>query len=575
MSKINTLTINRENIHDLVADEIYFADDSKAKFILNEDLSFPNKIWVCHHSGILNYLDNVHESSLIILVLRKGNSLFYLKSFENYIQSEKLIIIHEGTAAEQAEALSGLIDINSYHGWQPLIASDLVNKDINYFRTFYRTLAAKINVKSLYRATQIQTSYMFLRNSLINAVLASRHVPLEQFKNLKLNKPILIVAAGPSLNKQMPLLKKNQHLFTILAVDTVWPILHKNEITPDVLFALDSRSKPSWDQNQVSENTCFAVDIGCAPKLVWWNNKNHMFTTTSMGIMGLLGRMGVFADVLPTGGSVATSAFGFGLLLGGNPIVLIGQDLALTGGKDHADGYLHTYSEKTLKNRTNDGFDVEGYYGDQVRTERQLLFYKNWFENQIKNFPQTMVINSTEGGAKIYGSLQIPFEKVCEELSTIHNDKKINFTSFEIGFDETHVSSLIQKIELLIEYTKSFIDLAVKGENLIEKRMGRSEKKLLKSIDRLNNEIKNFNPDARTVVDAFSQVKMQKIIYQVAMNIEEKKMETAIAKYLEIYVGIQESGQVGLAMLQDVKDFYTAIKTRRSLDPKILDEFFN
>jgi hypothetical protein len=248
--------------------------------------------------------------------------------------------------------------------------------------------------------------------------------------------------------------------------------------------------------------------------------------------------------------------------------------LALTGGKDHAAGYLHTYSEKTLKNRTNDGFDVEGYYGDQVRTEKQLLFYKNWFENQIKNFPQAMVINSTEGGAKIYGSLQIPFEKVCEELSAIQNDKKINFTSFEIAFDEAHVSSLIERIELLIEQTKFFIDLASKGETLIGKRMGRSEKKLLINIDRLNNEIKNFNPDARTVVDAFSQVKMQQISYQVAMDVEEKKMDTAISKYFEIYIGIQESGQLGLAMLEEVRDFYGVILERKSVDSKILAEFF-
>jgi hypothetical protein len=574
MTKLNVSIINHENLQDFIVEDVFIADDSHVQFEFGEDFSSSKKIWICHHLGIFNYLKNVHESSLIILVLRGGSIKFDLKSYGQYIQSGKVIVIHEGSAAEQAEVLSSLINIYSYQGWQPLVPNGLVNEDPNYFRSFYRTLAAKINIKSLYRATQIQTSYMFLRNSLINAVLASRHVPLEQFKNAELNKPILIVAAGPSLNKQMPLLRKYQHLFTILAVDTVWPILDKNEIIPDFLFALDSRSKPSWIQNQVSEKTCFAVDIGCAPKLVWWNNKNHLFTTTNIGIMGLLGRMGVFADVLPTGGSVATSAFGFGLLLGGNPIVLIGQDLALTGGKDHAEGYLHTYSEKTLKNRTNDGFDVEGYYGDQVRTERQLLFYKNWFEDKIKKFPQTMVINSTEGGAKIYGSLQIPFQSVCDELSTVHTDKKPHFTSFELGFDEPHVLMLIEKIHLLIEQTKSFIDLAAKGETLIEKRTGRSEKKLLKNIDQLNYDIKNFNPDARTVVDAFSQVKMQKIIYQVAMDIEDKKMDTAIAKYLDVYVGIQESGQLGLEMLEDVKGFYETILARRSLDPQILDEFF-
>lgn len=575
MSKINTSFINHENINKFMIDDIFFADDSHAEFILNEDLSFPNKIWICHHSGILKYLNDVHESSLVILVLRKGASLFSLRPFEENIRSKKLIVIFDGSAAEQAESLSNFIDINSYHGWQPLVASDLANKNVDYFRTFYRTLAAKINVKSLYRATQIQTSYMFLRNSLINAVLASRHVPLQNFKNSKLNKPILIVAAGPSLNKQISLLKKYQNLFIVLAVDTVWPILDKNQIIPDVLFALDSRSKPSWNENQISEKTCFAVDIGCAPKLVWSNNKNHMFTTTSAGIMGLLGRMDISVDSLPTGGSVATSAFGFGRILGGNPIILIGQDLALTGGKDHADGYVHSYSEATLKNRTNHGFDIEGYYGDQVRTERQLLFYKTWYEKQVQDYPETMVINSTEGGAKIFGTLQIPFENICEELKDFIDNKQFEFNAFEAKFDEDHLLNLIDKIGSLIDETKSFISLAAQGEEFIQHKSIKSQKNILRSVDRLNKKIKNFSSDARTVVDAFSQVKMHKISYQIAMDTQEKKIDTAISKYLEIYIGIQESGHLGLAMLEEVRDFYKAVLVRGSYDPKILNDFFN
>ncbi len=536
----------------------------------------PNMVWVAHDVRMLHWAAEIPKGSKLIIVLRGTVQdvchSINLRPFADSFERQSLVLVVGGTAQEQAGCLSDLINIDAFEGWRPVLEPELLDQDVDYFRLFYRSLAAKINVKSLYKATKIQTTYLFLRNALINAPLAYWHVPVAPFQNTQSNKPVLVVAAGPSLNKQLPLLAQYQQVFTILAVDTVWPILKKNGITPDMVFALDPRSKPSWPKDGVSDTTCFAVDIGCAPGLVWSNCRNHLFSTTSLAIMQLLGRLGVRADVIPTGGSVATTAFGFARFMGGNPIVLIGQDLALTGGKDHADGYLHAYTDDFLKARTDKGFDVEGYDGQPVKTEKQLLFYKTWYENQVKTYPETMVINATEGGAKIEGCLQIPFAQVCAELAAYQSAKQFDFPRHELVFDAKRLSELSDGLDGLIANTRAFIEQAHAGELLIGKKGPRSQTKLLAQIDKINAALLSFDEDARFVVDAFSQVKMTQISYQTVTDTQDKTLDIAIGKYLQIYRGIQESGHLALAMLEQIRQLYERLHARGAFDADLLDE---
>lgn len=550
------------------------ADGSAPTVYKNHDFTAAHKIWVGHATDLFGMVSHLPPSSILIMVLRstidKLTDSIDLQNFARYFEDGRLVLIAGGSPAEQSKCLSEMIDIDSFSGWQPLAESCKIEDDVDYYRIFYRDLAAKINIKSLYRATQINTGYMFLRNALINAPLARQYVSLSTVSQSQKNKPVLVVAAGPSLNKQLPTLKAYQHVFTILAVDTVWPILQKHGITPDFLFALDTRSKPSWKNNEISDACVFAVDIGCAPRLVWSHDKNHFFTSTNAAIKKLLVSLGVHLDILTTGGSVATSAFGFAKILGANPIVLIGQDLALTGGKDHADGYLQTYTDAVLKNRSEGGFEVEGYYGNKVKTEKQLLFYKTWYEEKIAGDAETLVINSTEGGAKIKGALQIPFEAVCQEFNANHFIKSNGFQQRDNMFQAEFLESLRSELDLLMVKVNNFINVARKGEDLINAKKIKSNDKLLKKIDAVNTDIMAFDEHARFAVDAFSQVKMHQIKYETSTGVEKKSLSVAVEKYLKIYQGVQESGYLCLAMLEQVKFHYQRLSENGNFDSQVL-----
>ena len=120
---------------------------------------------------------------------------------------------------------------------------------------------------------------------------------------------------------------------------------------------------------------------------------------------------------MPCGGSVATSAFAFAYLIGMKNIVLVGQDLALTGDYVHAKG---TFDKTDDKTDGHDTFLVDGNYDEKVSTRGDFYSYLKWFEYYIEGCqeyePQFRVINATEGGAKIKFTEIKTLKEVIDEL---------------------------------------------------------------------------------------------------------------------------------------------------------------
>jgi hypothetical protein len=137
-----------------------------------------------------------------------------------------------------------------------------------------------------------------------------------------------------------------------------------------------------------------------------------------------------------------------------------------------------------------------------------------------------------------------------------------------------HVLALIAKVDELMAGVKGFIDLAHKGELLIEKKGNQSINRLLEKIDGINADLMGYDQNVRFAVDSFSQLKMELIRIQVVTDKSEKNIDTAIDKYRLIYVGVQESGHQCLAMLDQVRTLYFRLSDLQSFDPTLLDEIF-
>ena len=211
--------------------------------------------------------------------------------------------------------------------------------------------------------------------------------------------PAIVVSAGPSLNKNINELRKAKNRAFIVAVDTAVKPLVKAGIIPD-LYAVVDGLKPSelLDFEEAKEIPMMTSISSAKQVLAQHIGKKIFYFEGSMLPYKMLAMNGIPFSSVSCGGSVACSAFSLVYKMGFSRIILVGQDLALTGNKTHADG---TFQEKMEEIDTSRCLMVEGNYEEKVPTRGDFKMYLDWFNYYIAGCEGIHVINATEGGAKI------------------------------------------------------------------------------------------------------------------------------------------------------------------------------
>lgn len=243
----------------------------------------------------------------------------------------------------------------------------------------------------------------------------------------------IIVATGPSLAKQLPLLKKYAKRASIFCLDASYSILAKHNIKPDYVLALE-RIRPTADffDNDFGEfdkDILFIMLTLVHPKCLEFlerNKRKYMLVPRSLPFSVDVRPQG-FGEL--TGMSVSHMSFQLALYLKHTNIILIGQDLAFgEDGKAHSKGYSRGEEQGILSlPRTK----IKAYGGKGfVETTEIWKLFKEIFDNLIEFKPKEVkVYNCTEGGARIEGAIEKPFKEVCEDLLT--KDLKKPFTKLK------------------------------------------------------------------------------------------------------------------------------------------------
>ncbi|EHJ7666971.1 motility associated factor glycosyltransferase family protein, partial [Campylobacter jejuni] len=242
----------------------------------------------------------------------------------------------------------------------------------------------------------------------------------------------IIVSTGPSLTKQLPLLKKYANKATIFCADSSYPILAKHGIKPDYVCMLER-------DEIVAE--CFNNDFGEFDKdiiflvasLVHKKTISYLEKNQRKYILIIKGQP--FARYLELdnygyingGMSVSHMAYELAENLGHKNIILIGQDLAYAkDGQTHSQGFIHANLHNGDYERDLDRFSTTAYGGNgKVQSSEIWTLFRHNFEKDIVNIKMNYHIttyNCTEGGARIEGTIEKPFLWACENLL----DKDLN-----------------------------------------------------------------------------------------------------------------------------------------------------
>ncbi len=307
--------------------------------------------------------------------------------------------------------------------------------------------------------------------------------------------PVIIVAAGPSLDKNMHLLKEIKGRFPILAVDTALRQLVANGVKPDIVCAADPSYENSLDfvgvENEL--DVILAVEPMTHPDILECFNGPKMTMTFGGGLFQMMKDYREPVGKLACWGSIATTVFDFAKQLGCDPLVFIGLDLSFADGRLHAKGSysddiffekVHPYT--SIEQETVDYINTRGAYklvkkdGSFLFTDQNMKLYRDWFEDQFRQTSQK-VINATEGGV---------VDKYCDLMPLSEVIKRY----YDSGVD-------VKKIldEAVNEPVKADIDGLIKKMQQIRMVLRKQESEVKKQVGvarRLVNSYKDLIADS-------------------------------------------------------------------------------
>ncbi|EAK5536541.1 motility associated factor glycosyltransferase family protein [Campylobacter coli] len=237
----------------------------------------------------------------------------------------------------------------------------------------------------------------------------------------------IIVSTGPSLTKQLPLLKKYANKATIFCADSSYPILAKHGIKPDYVCMLERTEITSEffnnDFGEFDKDIVFICAGVVHPKAIEYLKGRNLVITQKVLAFPYYINLKDFSYAA-VGLSVAHTLSYLATYLSHKNIIFIGQDLAYAeNGNSHPDDYQNSanYESQMYEHILTTAYGGNG----KVETHSIWLLFKNWFENEMIPNTRKMGIttyNCTEGGARIEGTIEKPFLWACENLL----DKDLN-----------------------------------------------------------------------------------------------------------------------------------------------------
>lgn len=262
--------------------------------------------------------------------------------------------------------------------------------------------------------------------------------------------PVIVVSAGPSLDKNICEIKKAVGKAFIIATDTAVKYLLQNDVPFDVMVTLDANKSP----RHICDEKCKDVPLLCTlearNQIMEFHTGRKIWFRSGIYLETLYKKMGRRFPKYNTGGSVATASYMISIAMGAKRIILVGQDLAYSGNVTHAGGI-----EKHVQNEERGIKMIEGIDGKQIRSRGDWIMYRDWFEEAVGLEEAPEVIDATEGGALIKGTKIMKLSEAIKEYCVADYDFQEIVNKMPYTFDEDEYQKIKQECsKLSYEFVK-------------------------------------------------------------------------------------------------------------------------
>ncbi|ENB5919025.1 motility associated factor glycosyltransferase family protein, partial [Campylobacter coli] len=357
--------------------------------------------------------------------------MFHILDFSNELQNSRLMVLQ--TSSLDIEFFSNFCSSKPFFQFSRIYFLELMS---HYYERFHEDILG-LNKKL---AENFKNSIVSHGNDPLDALQG-----IEQFvynlpqmithpsykellsKRKGISDTAIIVSTGPSLTKQLPLLKKYASKATIFCADSSYPILAKHGIKPDYVCMLERTEITAeffnHDFGEFDKDIVFVCAGVVHPKTIeYLKNKTFIITQKVLAFPYYINLKNFcYAAV---GFSVAHTLSYLATYLSHKNIIFIGQDLAYAeNGNSHPDDYQNSanYESQMYEHILTIAYGGNG----KVESSEIWTMFRLIFENDINYFQKLFNIttyNCTEGGARIEGTIEKPFLWACENLL----DKDLN-----------------------------------------------------------------------------------------------------------------------------------------------------
>ncbi|HFP7665892.1 TPA: 6-hydroxymethylpterin diphosphokinase MptE-like protein [Campylobacter jejuni] len=374
-----------------------------------------------------------------------------------------------------------------------------------YYKKFYEDIwhkadeLCKKNIEVIVRnlISNLNIGFECYSHLLQNIPSMLESIPFQRILNERKNKfeNAIVVSAGPSLAKQLPLLKAYQDKAVIFCADGALSMLEKEGIVPDYVTNLDftDLAMKFFQNKENLKQSIIALECATHPNVARsLKAENCMIVLRNKALYQRF-NLNDFGYI-DTGTHVSHFSYTLALALGFKNIIMIGQDLAFDEkGNSHSKGF--DFGEKFSGEENIDKLKVPAYAG-----KGEVLTHIAWNDYRIKleylfacNDQKAKFYNATEGGARINFTEELSFKECCEKLLTKEKPKFELPKSLTKNRSDKLLVKFKEKIQKDQDNAKRFLNDALALKQILENILSKDFLLPLEFLEKIYQNIENFN----------------------------------------------------------------------------------
>lgn len=359
---------------------------------IHEKINFRHRFFIIIHDPALLKLTMTYNNMSKLIyddLVRWVVGDLYADVFMNFIEAklcENLLLIHN----KPVEELDPAFYINLVDNTQKIFSTRVTE-----FNTLHKA------------------GRLFRENLLRNMKFLPQFPHAQELKGLLKDRPAVLVAAGPSLDKNIQVLKENQDKVFVICVSTILNKILDYGIKPDMVATFDMGTASCKYLEDAPSGIPLVADMEANHEILPKYDGPVFLWPPEKPVTRWIEKFHDNFSIMAKGASVSHLIFHMAELMECSPLIMVGMDLAYTDDKAHADGSNAAWGGDGSHAR-NANVKIKSWDGKgNIKSDSGFLTFITLFEKKIREF-NGKVVDATEGGAYKAGAENITLQEAID-----------------------------------------------------------------------------------------------------------------------------------------------------------------